>query len=469
MSTKLRVAQKSLAVTLALAIGLIIPSSAWSQTYGARVSPVTPVAGAQSAAAVGGVSATSSFIPTLSAGTLNLTAAAPVLSAPAALSMPLPVALPSAQAVAPVAAKPVSASIAVRPSALPALSAKVSAAPSTESRQASGRAQLESLDLAAGKTSADAGDTNAAGLAKFFDGSHFDDYRLPTPAAGSNRKGRSGRTLHPALTPNQGLTATSDTQRRMLSSLYQVASIFAEQYAPLDMKKDRFQLDLKKEYDKAKAAILANPDITTRQYQDLLASLVASMRDYHVSISFYSTESSKLPLQVTGAEGRYFLSYIDRDVLPLSVFPFKMGDELVSFNGQPTAEAVKNIAAKMTGNTAETDLRMAELFLTNRRRARGDNDIPQGTAELVVRSKGTLYRMDMPWDYTPELLAQDVPLRNAGLLEPEGFNTTSPMGGGGFFNALGEAFSAAVHPLVDLFATIRAESEDENVFMIGAR
>lgn len=466
MSTKRRVAQKSLAVTLALAIGLITPSSAWSQTYGARASAVTPVAGAQSAAAVGGVSAASGFIPTLSAGSLNLTAAAPVLSAPAALSMSLPVALPSAQTVA---AKPVSASVAVRPSALPALSSKVSAAPSAESQKTSGRAQLESLDRAAGKTSADTGDANGAGLAQLFDGSHFNDYTLPTPAAGSNRKGRSGRTLHPALTPNQDLTAASDTQRRMLSSLYQVASIFAEQYAPLDMKKERFQLDLKKEYDKAKAAILANPDITTRQYQDLLASLVASMRDYHVSISFYSTESSKLPLQITGAEGRYFLSYIDRDVLPLSVFPFKMGDELVTFNGQPTAEAVKDIAAKMTGNTAETDLRMAELFLTNRRRARGDSDIPQGTAELVVRSKGTLYRMDMPWDYTPELLAQDVPLRNAGMLEPAGFNPTTPMGGGGFFNALGQAFSAAVHPLVDLFASIRAESEDENVFMIGAR
>ena len=193
------------------------------------------------------------------------------------------------------------------------------------------------------------------------------------------------------------------------------------------------------------------------------------MRDYHVSISFHSTENSKLPFQVGGAEGRYYLTNVDREKLPLEAFPFKMGDEVVAFNGQPTADAVKAIAAKMAGNTAETDMRMAELFLTNRRRARGDNDIPKGNAEVVIRSKGKFYKVTMPWAYTPELLAQDVPLRNADLLEPEGLGPAAagPVSGG-FIHAIGEAFSAAVHPLVNLFSDIRAEASD-NPFMIGAR
>ncbi|MEK7382651.1 MAG: protease-like activity factor CPAF, partial [Elusimicrobiota bacterium] len=265
--------------------------------------------------------------------------------------------------------------------------------------------------------------------------------------------------------------AAAATRRRMLGTLYQVASIFAEQYAPLDMKKDRFQLDLKREYDKVKASIMADPDITTRQFQDLLAKLAASMRDYHVGISFSLTESSKLPFQVIGAEGRYYLAYIDREKLPLNAFPFKMGDEVVRFDGRPTVAAVKAIADQMAGNTVETDLRMAELFLTNRRRVRGDKDIPKGKAEVVIRSKGQFYKVRMPWDYTPELLAQDVPVRNAGLLEPEdmggGAVAAGPVGGG-FFGAVGQAFSAAVHPLVDLFSSIRAEASD-NAFMVGAR
>ena len=442
-------AKQSLAVTLALAIGLVIPGSAWSQTYNARVVPVAPVSGAQSAAAVSGVQTAASLVPSLPVNSLSLTAAA-VLAAPAAAP-----AAPAALAAAPSAAAAVS-----RPGAAPVASAaKV--------------AQLASISASvASQASAD----ETKGIEVVSVGSIFDGSRTPVSDMRTGDfvlpQGRSGRTYQPSLAPalSAAPAEANATQRRMLRSLYQVASVFAEQYAPLDLKKSNFQLDLKREYDKVKVLILANPDITTRQYQDLLAKMVASMRDYHVSISFNSTESSKLHFQVIGAEGRYYLAYIDREKLPLEVFPFKTGDEVVGFDGQKTADAVKAIADRMTSNTKQTDLRMAELFLTNRRRARGDNDIPQGKAVIVINSKGKLYQVAMPWDYTPELVAQDVPVRNAGLLEPEGTMGAAAAGpvSGGFFSSIKDAFSAAVHPLVDLFSDIRAES-GENGFMIGAR
>ena len=444
-------AKKSLAVTLALAIGLSLPGAAWSQTYGARVA-VTPGAGARSGAVVSGARIGGTVVAGLSVGSLSASAA-PVLSAPAA-----------ALAAAPAAAVPASIPVAARPVSAPAATASKPSAPSAA---ASGAARLDTLSRAAGESSAEAGDVDVLSSGRIFDGSQTpasDAGTIPSAVQG----GRAGRSLHPSLAPSVAPAPTA-TQQRMLRSLYQVASVFAEQYAPLDMKKDRFQLDLKREYDKAKAAVLADPAMTTRGFQDLLAALVASMRDYHVSISFNSTESSKLPFQVAGAKGRYFLTHIDREKLPLEVFPFQMGDELVSFGGQPTAAAVQAIAARMTGNTAETDQRMAELFLTNRRRARGDKDIPQGAAELVIRREGKLYRMMMPWDYTPELVKEAAP-RNAGLLEPEelaGAPAAAPVSAG-FFSAAGRAFSAAVHPLVDLFSVMRAEDSD-NAFMIGAR
>jgi hypothetical protein len=271
------------------------------------------------------------------------------------------------------------------------------------------------------------------------------------------------------------------TQQKMLHTLYQVAAVFAEQYAPIEHKKDMFQVDLRREYDKAKNAILADPKITTRQFQDLLAGLVSAMRDYHVSISFHSTERSRLPFLVTGAGGKYFMAYIDREALPEDQFPVQVGDEVVTFEGQPTAQAVKEIAARMGGNTTETDLRMAELFLTNRRRSRGDNDIPQGNAEFTVRLKsGKLAKVQMPWDYTPEFIPQDVPVRDAGLEtadKPAGLLPES-----GIDQSLGvtqkqsttlksllaKVYDKAIHPLASIFAEMRAESA-ENPFMIGSK
>ena len=219
----------------------------------------------------------------------------------------------------------------------------------------------------------------------------------------------------PAPGPNGNLT-----QRKMSRTLYQVAAIFAEQYAPIDWKKEKFSVDLKREYDKAQAAILADPKITTRGFQDLLTAFVAAMRDYHVSISYNSTERAKLPLLVAGAEGKHYLAYIDREKLPLKIFPFHIGDEIVAFDGKPTSQAVNEIAARLGGNTSETDQRLAELFLTNRRRGRGDTDIPNGDAVLGIRGRdGKLYKVRMPWDYVPELIPQDIPVRDSGLLEPQ--------------------------------------------------
>jgi hypothetical protein len=284
-------------------------------------------------------------------------------------------------------------------------------------------------------------------------------------------------------------------QQKMLATLYQVASVFAEQYAPLEWKQKEFQLDLKREYDAAKAEIIANPGISTREFQDIIYRLTAAMKDYHVSVSFHSTERAVLPFAVTQAGGKYFLAFIDREKLPESVFPFQVGDEVVAFNGTPTAQAVRALAAEKGAIVPETDLRLAELFLTNRRRSRGDQ-VPHGRARIILRTKADkLAQVVMPWDYIPELVDPEVPLRGASLdwLEP-----SSPMpppvsgkagvaapaardlkglsdmlgaartGAGAALGLLGRALDGAIHPLAGLFAKMRSE-DAENPYMIGAK
>ncbi|MFA6003296.1 MAG: protease-like activity factor CPAF, partial [Elusimicrobiota bacterium] len=269
------------------------------------------------------------------------------------------------------------------------------------------------------------------------------------------------------------------TQQKMVQTLYQVASIFAEQYAPLDWKKDKFQLDLKNEYESAKAAILTDPDINTKKFQDVVARFTANMRDYHVSISFNSTEGAKLPFTVVGAKGKYYIAYINRQLLPEAKFPFREGDEVRTFDGRPTAEVVAELGK--AGFTPETEQRLGEMFLTNRRRSRSDT-VPQGKIRIAIKSMRDrkVYQVGMSWLYTPELVPQDVPLRNPGMLDPQLSGPVRPESDiedatpasrpetVTLKDMLKRAWSNAMHPLTSLFADMVAAAP-ENPFMLGAR
>ncbi|MBI4679088.1 MAG: protease-like activity factor CPAF [Elusimicrobia bacterium] len=265
------------------------------------------------------------------------------------------------------------------------------------------------------------------------------------------------------------------TQRKMIGTLYKVASIFSEHYAPVEWKKARFQLDLKREYEKAAAVILSEPDIGTRRFQSLVADLAFAMRDYHVTVTFHSTEKARLPLLVMGAESKHFIAYINREKLPKETFPFNEGDEVLEFDGKPTAEAVRALARVHAGNTAETDMRLAEVTLTHRSRSMGE-EVPQGAVTLKVRDRrGKVYDVKTEWDYTPEKVPVDVPVRDAGLDLPEdaggrqaqawdGGAARGAAGGLSLAGLMSRLYTRAAHPLSSVFAQMRAAAPENPHF-----
>ncbi|MDD5301742.1 MAG: protease-like activity factor CPAF [Elusimicrobia bacterium] len=460
-----------LSKVLAVLLSASIPTGAFAQTFSGR----SAAASSYGSPAIGAIQPVPFSFAAMAPLSLSAPSIAPGLTlVPGITPSALPSAIRAAASAAPAAAVPIlpaALAAAVRPAAsAPLTSASVQISKMAGEVEAFFKA-AEPADKASSESSRD---TAAKVFGALTEG--------PAAAGGTPVEA-------PAPGPNGNLT-----QQKMSRTLYQVAAIFAEQYAPIDWKKERFAVDLKREYDKAQTAILADPKITTRQFQDLLTAFVAAMRDYHVSISYNSTESARLPFLVAGAEGKHFLAYIDREKLPLKIFPFRVGDEIVAFDGKPTSEAVNEIASKLGGNTSETDQRLAELFLTNRRRGRGDTNIPDGNAVLGIRGRdGKLYKVRMPWDYTPELIPQDVPVRDSGLLEPQAPRTQSweedaslepkaprieswaddaliapKLPADGLKSLLGRAFANAIHPLARLFADMRSEAA-ANPFMMGAR
>ena len=126
---------------------------------------------------------------------------------------------------------------------------------------------------------------------------------------------------------------------------------------------------------------------------------------------FFSTENSYLPFTVKGAEGRYFISYIDRDELPYKKFTFDIGDEIIQFDDRPIDDVVKEVEliecnndGTLTGySTDHTDQSFAtEITLCNR--CNEYYPMPRGSVDIIVRSKHSLKdrKYQLMWHHNKE-------------------------------------------------------------------
>ncbi|MBI5244213.1 MAG: protease-like activity factor CPAF [Elusimicrobia bacterium] len=284
-----------------------------------------------------------------------------------------------------------------------------------------------------------------------------------------------------------GLQKPGGSQRQMLQALDYIASVYTEHYAPIDWKQQQFGVDFKKEYEKVRSAVLSKPSMSFREFQSLLAAFVSAARDYHVGIHFYSTEKARLPLFIMGAEGRtqsqgqetrYYLAYIDRQKLPERLFPHQVGDEVVEFDGRPVAEVIEGIVKAGGQNVPGTDARLAEMRLTNRIRQTGQ-PVPQGAAALKIRGRdGAVSEVKLGWEYTPEMVPGDVPVRDGGLSTQSGIDglpAGRPGAGAAPAKGLGKVrellrklIPVMAHPFAEIFKKHAAE-QPGNKFMIGAR
>lgn len=198
----------------------------------------------------------------------------------------------------------------------------------------------------------------------------------------------------------------NEMQKKMISDLEFVKNTFKTQYAPLEWKSTSAGWDLDDEIEKAKQQVENQSDISIKEYQEILKSFFKSVEDYHVEVIFYSTEFASLPFKIKSAEGRYFFTHIDRKKLSATFYPIKEGDELISFDGKPIAEAVREFKEREFGkgdNPATHAL--AEDCFPTRSGAEGHR-VPKGPVMISVRPKGLskIQSYQLIWNYTPETI-----------------------------------------------------------------
>lgn len=250
------------------------------------------------------------------------------------------------------------------------------------------------------------------------------------PAAALSRlfdaNASAGAVSAQSLPSGQGMSA-KDLQKSMLQNLDFIQSAFSAQYGPGQWKESHEGWDLDKRIAQAKAQVLATPGMTIDQYHDVLRQFFGSMKDFHVSVQFNATAASTLPFTVVGANGRYFIEYIDRSKLPETTFPFKVGDELVAFGGRKTSDVVAELVKREGGNTAQTEAALASLFLTSRRAA-SFGDVQSGPVSVTVKPQGSdkALTRQLIWDYSPELIKDPSANKQSWTLRDQQDAVTKP-------------------------------------------
>lgn len=206
------------------------------------------------------------------------------------------------------------------------------------------------------------------------------------------------------LLPSLIACADDSIKSKMYGDIDFIKNTLKIQYAPLEWKSVYSGWDLDAEITNAKTLIASKQNITVKDYQYIVKRFLNTTDDYHVSIRFYSTEAASLPFRIKGAKGRYFFTFIDRSRLSPSIYPIKEGDELISFNGKPIAQAVDEFKKLEvgTGNSLATQA-IAESYFTGRFGAEG-HEVPKGPVMLTVKSKhtGKISSYQIMWNYIPE-------------------------------------------------------------------
>lgn len=194
------------------------------------------------------------------------------------------------------------------------------------------------------------------------------------------------------------------SKERMIAELQTLRNVYDAGYAPGVWKKALYGYDLDNEFEKAKNDVLETHSLLTKDFQKIIKKFVSQMRDYHVNVLFHSTEKAYLPFTVKGAQGKYFINWIDAEALPRSGRSFEVGDEIVQWGNEPIQEVIDALITDMgEGSNRETDIGLACMILTTRLGASG-SDVPQGTFPITVRSAATsnVVKTEITWQYFEE-------------------------------------------------------------------
>ncbi len=194
---------------------------------------------------------------------------------------------------------------------------------------------------------------------------------------------------------------SADLKEQLTAEMKLIGSIYQNQYAPKQWKERHLGWSVEKELNTALTKI--DSAVTVQDYRAALQKFVQSTQDYHVDVSFYSTERAALAFSVKTIEEKTIIVEINREKLSKEAFPFSVGDELLAIDSKPVSQVLKEIQAAIGQNVPGTDLAIADMYLL-RRSGRTNMKVPRGPVLLTLQraKETTATTFQLVWEYQKE-------------------------------------------------------------------
>lgn len=186
------------------------------------------------------------------------------------------------------------------------------------------------------------------------------------------------------------------TMDQKLADFQQLAGLFAKNYAPYEWKiqVENFDLyDLKPWLERVRATR------TDLEFLDLCTLYVGSLNDGHANFNFETDFVARLGFAVDLYDGKALVEQISRARLPIAQYPFDIGDELISVDGRPVEEWLRELSPYTPSAHAGATRRFAANLITIRPQSAIPRAVELGESAQVVirRQSGETATYSMPW------------------------------------------------------------------------
>ncbi len=204
------------------------------------------------------------------------------------------------------------------------------------------------------------------------------------------------------------------TRDQKIADFTQLAALYAKQYGPYEWKRDVMGFDLYKVQPWLERVARSRDD---PEFYDLCSEYVAGLKDSHDYFRLPSNFRAWLGFSVDIYDGKVLIESITRRTLPADTYPFQVGDELVSLDGQPVQEWISALV-RYAGWLANPRgaRRAAAQLIVNRQQAvlPRAHEVGERAEVVIQRASGDLEHYSIPWQKTGVPLISMGPVPSPG-------------------------------------------------------
>jgi hypothetical protein len=192
-----------------------------------------------------------------------------------------------------------------------------------------------------------------------------------------------------------GTSLAQMTVEQKLIDFQQLVAVYAKQYAPYEWKRDGIGFDLLRIGPWLERVQRSKDDF---EFLDLCAEYVASLWDGHSQFIVPSTFAADSGLYIDLYDGKVLVDRVDRNLLPLSRYPIREGDELRMVDGRPVAEWIEHFSRFASAGNARARARFAVDLIAYRPQYQYPraHELEKSTFTFLRRD-GSTAGFEIPW------------------------------------------------------------------------